>query len=129
MRALAGLALTALAGTCAAADVMGQLSFDWPDPTMTRACVLRDPAAPDRGVTRFTGMLEEQAPAVACIVEISRKRFDSLYRFCAVSSMENLPREHYACWVQYTQDAVVFHFSYSPESPALPRCAFACAKR
>ena len=118
----------ALAATCVAADGNGRLRFDWPNPTASSPCDLAEYSAGARA-PRFAGTVETQDIGFACIVQIPRRRFDALYRFCTVAYADTQDREHYACWVQYSPRAVTFLYSYSPESADAPLCAFDCSRK
>jgi hypothetical protein len=126
-RCLALALQVALAGTCAASETVRHLAFEWPNPTTATPCDLYDPQYPQQRQTRFAGTVERQEIGVACLVQIPRRRFDALYRFCAVSYEDSETREQFACWVAYSPRDVTFLYSYSREEIAAPKCAFVCS--
>ena len=124
------LSQLALVGACAAADAARQLSFTWPQPTPGSPCDLRDPGVDQRREPlRLTGTVASSGFGVACTVQIARRRFDALYRFCTVTNVDSVPREHYACWVMYSPTHVTFLYSYTDDLYGAPACEFACSPR
>lgn len=123
------LALALYAAASHAGDGDRRLAFAWAEPAANVACELTDTEHPAKHAQRFVGVVDRRHGGAACVVEIPRKRFDVLYRFCTVAYVESLPREHYACWVQYSAQSVAFHYSYSADSFGAPPCAFACAAK
>ena len=103
-------------------------AFDWPNPSVSSRCDLAESPAGTK-TPRFAGAVETQDIGFACIVQIPRRRFDALYRFCTVAYADSHDREHYACWVQYSPRAVTFLYSYSPDATTAPRCAFDCSRK
>jgi hypothetical protein len=96
---------------------------------MSTPCgVLEHDSRQQKTATRFAGTVERQEMGVTCIVQMPRRRFDALYRFCAVADFDSLTRERYACWVQYSPRHVTFLYSYSAEEISAPTCAFVCSK-
>lgn len=119
----------AFALDCAAAEGEREFRFEWPNPTAATPCELFDVQRPDEKAARFTGIVERQEMGVACTVQFPRRRFDAMYRHCAISYLDSPEREHYACWVTYSPRYVTFLYSYSDEPTKAPGCAFVCAKR
>jgi hypothetical protein len=104
------------------------LAFDWPSPDAATRCELASPPqTPSKSAQRFAGTFEQQDMGPACTVQVARKRFDALYRLCAIDYTDSPPREHYACWVMYSPQFVTFLYSYSPEWRDVPPCAFVCS--
>ena len=116
---------------CYAADAVRQLSFTWSKPAPDAACGLQESDADARRKTlRFAGVVERrQAIGFACTVQIDRRRFDAVYRFCTVENVDGVPRERYACWVTYSPTHVTFLYSYTDDYYGPPACEFACAVR
>jgi hypothetical protein len=129
--AVAVVLQAALAGGCAAADVVAHLRFAWARPTPAAPCELEDPGAgAKRQPLRLAGNVESSdALGVACTVQIPRRRFDALYRFCNVENVDAVPRERYACWVMYSPTHVTFLYSYADDYYGAPACEFACTAR
>lgn len=123
------LVLLLAPATAFAGEPDRRLTFGWADPTPAVRCDLTDDEHPARSAPRFAGLVEKQDVGAACIVQIPRKRFDTLYRFCTVATVETLPREHYACFVVYSARDVTFHYSYSSDAFGAPPCAFWCTAR
>jgi hypothetical protein len=119
-----------LAGTCAAADGPRPVSFNWPKPTVGTACELQDPdLSGKRQALKFAGTVERNELGVTCTVQMPRRKFDSLYRFCTVTNVDAVPREHYACWVMYSPTHVTFLYSYTDDYYGPPACEFECSAR
>ena len=120
-----------LVGASAAADAVRQLTFSWPKPTADSACDLQDPELGGKRQTlRFAGTVERsESLGIACTVQITRRRFDALYRFCTVENVDAVPREHYACWVMYSPTHVTFLYSYTDDYYGPPACEFECSAR
>ena len=130
--AVALLLHATLAGTCAAADAPQPLSFSWPKPALGTACELQGAdlgGSGKRQALRFTGTVERNEFGVACTVQMPRRKFDALYRFCTVTNVDAVPREHYACWVMYSPSHVTFLYSYTDDYYGAPACEFACSVR
>jgi hypothetical protein len=122
--------LATLAEHCAAAEAAHHLSFSWPKPTPASPCDLEDPGlVAKRQSLRFAGTVERDEFGVACTVQIARRRFDALYRFCTVENVDAVPRERYACLVVYSPAHVTFVYSYTDDYYGAPACEFACSPR
>lgn len=120
-----------LAGACEAADALRELRFQWSEPTPASACELEDTAAGSkRQAVRFSGTVERsELLGVACVVQIARRRFDALYRWCSVGHSDGVPRERYACWVMYSPTHVTFLYAYTDDFYGAPACEFTCSAR
>ena len=132
MRCLvASLLSLTLAAVCTAATPPRQLAFSWPKPLVSSTCDLRDAGTDGKGQPRrFAGEVERNdSLGIACSVQIARRKFDAIYRFCNVSNVDAVPREHYACLVVYSPTSVTFVYSYTEDLYGAPACEFACAPR
>lgn len=119
-----------LAEDSAAADHARHLSFSWPAPTQASACGLEDSGvAANRPSLRFAGTVERSEFGIACTVQIARRRFDSMYRFCSVENVDAVPRERYACLVVYSPSHVTFVYSYTDDFYGAPACEFTCSPK
>ena len=120
-----------LVQACAAADTVRQLSFSWPKPAPGAACGLQeDDVGGKRKTLRFAGVVERsRLLGFACTVQVDRRRFDAVYRFCTVENVDAVPRERYACWVMYSPTHVTFLYSYTDDYYGAPACEFACSVR
>ena len=120
-----------LVGPCAAAEAVRQLSFHWPKPVPGAVCDLQEPDLDGkRKALRFAGVVERsELLGFACTVQIDRRRFDAIYRFCTVENVDAVPRERYACWVMYSPTRVTFLYSYTDDYYGAPACEFACSIR
>jgi hypothetical protein len=120
-----------LVEACTAAEPIRQLSFNWPRPAPGSACDLHAPEVDGKRKTlRFAGVVE-RSPLLgfSCTVQIDRRRFDAVYRFCTVENVDAVPRERYACWVMYSPTHVTFLYSYTDDYYGAPACEFACTVR
>ena len=120
-----------LAGACAAAEAVRELSFSWSKPAPGVPCELQEADADGKRKTlRFAGVVERsRVIGFACTVQIDRRRFDAVYRFCTVENVDAVPRERYACWVMYSPTHVTFLYSYTDDYYGAPACEFACSLR
>jgi hypothetical protein len=122
--------VAAIAQDCVAAEPAHHLSFTWPTPTLASACGLEDPGlAANRPSLRFAGTVDKGEFGIACTVQIPRRRFDALYRFCSVENVDAVPRERYACLVVYAPSHVMFVYSYTEDFYGAPACEFACVPK
>ena len=128
---IVGIALPAALSSAGAADAVRHVRFTWEKPTVAAPCELLDAEASTRRQSvRFAGTVEtSELLGVACTVQIARRRFDALYRFCNVENVDAVPREHYACWVMYSPTHVTFLYSYADDYYGAPACEFACSSR
>ena len=119
-----------LVGGTAAADSARPLTFSWPKPALGTACELQDPdPSGKRQALKFAGIVERNEFGVACTVQMTRRKFDTLYRFCTVTNVDAVPREHYACWVMYSPTHVTFLYSYTDDYYGPPACEFECSPK
>jgi hypothetical protein len=126
----AAVALLLQVSLVAAAEAPRPLSFSWPKPAANAPCELQEPdSAGKRQAIRFAGTVERSEFGVACTVQMPRRKFDALYRFCTVTNVDAVPREHYACWVMYSPTQVTFLYSYTDDFYGPPACEFECAAR
>jgi hypothetical protein len=122
--------VASLAEPCAAEEAAHHLSFTWPKPSFASACELEDPGfVANRPPLRFAGTVERSDFGVGCTVQIPRRRFDALYRFCTVENVDAVPRERYACLVVYAPSHVMFVYSYTEDFYGAPACEFACVPK
>ena len=127
---LALVLLSTPGGTCAEAGPAHHLSFSWQRPSLAVACDLEDAGlAASRPTLRFAGIVESDQFGVSCTVQIARRRFDALYRFCTVENVDAVPRERYACLVVYSPTQVTFVYSYTDDLYGAPACEFACTAK
>lgn len=121
----------ALVQACAAAEAVRELRFSWSRPTPGAACDLQEADVDGkRNTLRFAGVVERsRVLGFACTVQIDRRRFDAVYRFCTVENVDAVPRERYACWVMYSPTHVTFLYSYTDDYYGAPACEFACSVR
>ena len=130
MKRINYLAIAFLTAGAAAAEGTGRLQFVWANPTASAPCGLSESTDPAGGTAlRVAGTIEAQELGMACIVQIPRRKFDALYRFCTVTYADSQERDQYACWVQYSPKQVTFLYSYSPEAVPGPACSFACTRK
>jgi hypothetical protein len=124
------LQVSLVAASAAAADATRPLSFSWPKPALGAPCELQDPdLGGKRQALKFAGTVERNEFGVACTVQMPRRKFDALYRFCTVTNVDAVPREHYACWVMYSSTHVTFLYSYTDDYYGPPACEFECSPR
>jgi hypothetical protein len=124
------LQVSLVAAHAAAAEALRPLSFSWPRPTPAAPCELQDPdVGGGRQALKFAGTVERSEFGVACTVQMPRRKFDALYRFCTVTNVDAVPRERYACWVMYSSTHVTFLYSYTDDYYGPPACEFECSVR
>lgn len=106
-----------------AADVH-QLLFRWPRPANDQTCYLRDLDAIKNAP--FPGVIGRDSPypELICKVNIPRKQFDDLYRYCSLAFVE-ATAGHHVCGVAHFTERVEFSYGY-PDGATEPTCMFVC---